>query len=66
VSPNVFIILQILSNKLPLYQIVDLCLKGFIHLTPADAYEILRATNLNDLLIFVTNWLKRETISMSC
>ncbi|KAF0772871.1 lon protease 2, peroxisomal-like [Aphis craccivora] len=54
--------LKILSNKLPLYQIVDLCLKGFVHLTPADAYEILRATNLNDILIFVTNRLKQETI----
>ncbi|CAH1738862.1 lon protease homolog 2, peroxisomal-like isoform X1 [Aphis gossypii] len=54
--------LKILSNKLPLYQIVDLCLKGFVHLTPADAYEILRATNLNDLLIFVTNRLRQETI----
>lgn len=64
--PNAFIILQILSNKLPMYQIVDLCLKGFVHLTPADAYEILRATNLNDLLIFVTNRLRQETISMSC
>lgn len=64
--PNVFIILQILSSKLPLYQIIDLCLKGYVHLTPADAYEILRATNLNDLLIFVSNRLKQETIGMSC
>jgi len=44
------------------YQTVDFFLKTFVHLTPADAYEILRATSLNSLLRLVINWLKRETI----
>lgn len=53
-----------LFNKIPLYQTVDFYLKNFVRLTPADAYEILRATSLNNILKFVTDWLKRETISM--
>ncbi|XP_025191640.1 lon protease homolog 2, peroxisomal-like isoform X2 [Melanaphis sacchari] len=53
---------KVLFNKLPLYKTVAYCLKTFVRLTPADAYTILRATNLNDLLRFVTDWLKRETI----
>lgn len=63
---NAFITLQILFNKLPLYQTVEYCLKNIIQLTPADAYEVLRATNLNHLIKFVINWLIRETISMLC
>ncbi|XP_029341302.1 uncharacterized protein LOC115033013 [Acyrthosiphon pisum] len=52
-----------LFDKTPLYQSVDILLKTFVRLTPADAYEILRATSLNNLLRFVINWLKRETIN---
>jgi len=46
------------------YQTVEYCLKMIIELTAADAYEVIRATNLNDLMTFVIDWLKRETISM--
>lgn len=55
--------LKILFNKTPLYQTVDFLLKTFVRLTPADAYEILRATSLNYLLKFVMHWLKQETIN---
>lgn len=47
-----------------MYEIAQYCLKNIIHLTPADAYEVLRAKNLNSLLKFVIDWLKREIISM--
>lgn len=47
-----------------MYQTVDFYLKTFVRLTPADAYTILRATSLNNLLRFLIDWLKRETISM--
>lgn len=55
--------LKILFNKHPLYETIDFYLKKFVYLTPADAYVILRATNLNSLLRFVIDWLKRETIN---
>eukprot|EP00102_Acyrthosiphon_pisum_P019851 XP_016657061.1 PREDICTED: lon protease-like [Acyrthosiphon pisum] len=64
-TPSVFArdTLKMLFDKTPLYQSVDILLKTFVRLTPADAYEILRATSLNNLLRFVINWLKRETIN---
>jgi len=56
-------ILQTYLKEISLYQTVEYCLKH-VHLTAADAYDVLRATNLNDLLKFVIHLLKRETISM--
>lgn len=54
---------QFLFNKAPLHLTIEYCLKKFINLTPADAYEVLRATNLNSLMKFVIDWLKQETVS---
>lgn len=55
---------QNILNKVPIQRSVDLCLKHIIRLTSADAYKILRATNLNYLVKFIIEWLKQETISM--
>ncbi|KAL4097954.1 hypothetical protein QTP88_022636 [Uroleucon formosanum] len=64
-EPSIFAkdMLKLLFNKTPLYQTVDFYLKTFVRLTPADAYTILRATSLNNLLRFLIDWLKRETIN---
>lgn len=59
-----FIILQTFLKQFPLHLIIEYCLKNIIQITPYDAYEVLRATSLNDLVKFVINWMKRETISM--
>lgn len=58
------IILQNLFKKNPVRQTIEYCLKYIINVTQDDAYEVLRATDLNDLLKFVIDRLKRETISM--
>lgn len=58
------VVLQTYLKEIHLYQTVEYCLKH-MQLTAADAYDVLRATNLNDLLKFVIHLLKRETISMS-
>lgn len=48
----------------PLHQIIEYFLKGIIRITAADAYEVLRASSLNDLVKFVIHRMKRETASM--
>jgi len=54
--------LQSSLNGFPVYQTVEYVLRH-IRITSADAYDILRATNLNDLVKVLINFLKRETIS---
>ncbi|XP_050435124.1 lon protease homolog 2, peroxisomal-like [Adelges cooleyi] len=62
VNPSIQDYFKKLFNSLVLHQALDYCLKTFIQLTPANAYEILQAPNLNKLLTLVTDWLKEETI----
>lgn len=61
-----WIVLQIFIKNFPLHKSVDYCLRNYINLTLADAYEVLKAADLNGLLKFIIDWLKRETISKQC
>ncbi|VVC36708.1 Hypothetical protein CINCED_3A004038 [Cinara cedri] len=56
---------KIILKNYALLDCVDMCLKNIVALTPAIAYEVLRATNLNQLLNIIIDLLKQETIKVN-
>lgn len=59
-----FIILQNMFKTVPMYKVIEFCLRYVINLTPDNAYKILKASDSNNLLKLIIHWLKQETISI--
>ncbi|XP_050426278.1 lon protease homolog 2, peroxisomal-like [Adelges cooleyi] len=62
INPNIADYVKKLLYNFELHQAINYCMKNFIQLTPAYAYEVLQAPNLNRITQLMIDLLKKETI----